>query len=131
MTSAPVGEVPTVLLVSSNQAFRTHLEQWLPVPAVNIVESQGPANVRQRIEATPPTLVVVDQQLEGYSQFLEDLATVVPGVPFLSVSLEQADANQADPVKIPAGWVSREYPTRELMIEAIRKVAPNVAARLD
>ena len=137
MISAPVSEVPTVLVVSSNQSFRAHLEKWLPTPAVIIVESQGPSNLRQRVEATPPTLVVVDQQLERYSQLLGDLAAVAPGVPYLSVSLEHIHADQADqadqagPVEREEGWVSREYPTRESLIEAIRKVAPAVAARLD
>lgn len=131
MTSAPVGEVPTVLLVSSNQSFRTHLEQWLPAPAVNVVESQGAMNVRQRIEATSPTLVVVDQQLEGYAQLLSELSAVAPGVPYLSIAFEHAETGQDSPVVSAAGWVSREYPTRESMIDAIRKVAPTVAARLD
>lgn len=103
----------------------------MPAPAVNIVESEGEANLRQRIEASEPALVVVDRAIEDYSKLLSDLATLAPGVPYLAVSLEHVNPANANSFEIAKGWVDREYPTRESIIAAIREVAPAVAARLD
>ena len=131
MKSAPASEVPNILVVSSRQSFRTHLEKWLPSPAVNVVESEGLTNLQQRIDVSVPALVVVDQQFEDYALFLSKLATLAPGVPYLAVSLEHLDSDNANSIETANGLAEHGTPTRESVIAAIRKVAPAVAARLD
>lgn len=131
MKSASVGETPNILVLSTSQSFRTHLQKWLPSPAVHLVDSHGPSNLRSRVEASPPALIVVDQRIEGYPEVLGEFASVAPGVPYVAISLAHVDPDNANLFEIAKGWVAYECPTRESVIEAIRGVAPMVAARLD
>jgi DNA-binding NarL/FixJ family response regulator len=131
MTSPPVETVPNVLVVSTHASFRAHVEKWLPPPAVQVIETDG-TNIEQRIKEYPPQLLLIDQQLDGVRALLSRLSPIVPGLPYLVVSLEHVDPFSAFSFEIAKGYVAKEdeSPTRESVIAAIAKVAPVVAARL-
>jgi hypothetical protein len=131
MTSTPVETAATVLVLSAHASFRAHVDKWLPAPAVNVVASDV-ATVEQRIKESPPQLLIIDKQLDQVSALLSRLAVMIPGVPYLIVSTEHLDPDNPYLFDISSGFVAAkdEFPTRESVIAAIQKVAPNVAARL-
>jgi hypothetical protein len=131
MTATPVETTPNVLVLSAHASFRAHVEKWLPAPAVNVVETDV-ANIESRAKELPPQLLIIDKQMANVSELLARAALVMPGVPYLIISVEHLDPVNPYLFDISSGFVAKkdEFPTRESVLDAIRKVAPNITARL-
>jgi len=131
MTSLPVETAANVLVLSEHASFRAHVQKWLPAPAVNLVETDV-SNIDSRLKEFPPQLLIIDKQLDGVSALLSHAAATIPGVPYLIISTEKLDPANPYLFDISSGFVAKqdEEPTRESVLAAIQKVAPNVTARL-
>ncbi len=131
MTTDSVATVPNVLVVSTHASFRAHVQEWLPGPKVNLVESEV-TNLESRLKEFPPQLLIIDRQLDGVSKLLSRAAAAAPGVPYLIVSTERLDPANPYLFDIASGFVDKqdETPTRASVLSAIESVAPNITARL-
>jgi hypothetical protein len=131
MIATPVETTTTVMVLSANASFRAHVEKWLPSPAVNVVETEV-GNMESRAKELPPQLLIIDKQLENVSGLLARAGVVMPGVPYLILTVEHLDPVNPYLFDIASGFVAKkdEFPTRESVLDAIQKVAPSISARL-